>query len=115
VADPLNYYRFHGATVRSNSSDKALHIIEPLQVLRWIVKQGALSQSQVEKVYESQTGAWIPVVMSRCTPLALKWTILRHVWALDPHLIQRAVRPIRRIVRLKFGAAGATSTPSGRS
>jgi glycosyltransferase involved in cell wall biosynthesis len=98
LCEPLNYYRFHAATVRSNSSDKALHIIEPLQVLRWMVKQGALSRTDVEKVYEAQAGAWIPVVMSPSTPSALKWTILRHVWGLDPHPVRRAARPALRTV-----------------
>jgi glycosyltransferase involved in cell wall biosynthesis len=111
LAEPLNYYRFHGATVRSNSADRALHIIEPLQVLRWIVRQGALPRSQVEEVYQAQAGAWIPVILSRRTPLALKWTILRNVWALDPYSIRRVVRPALRMMRLKFGAAGATSAP----
>jgi len=102
LCEPLNYYRFHGATVRSNSSDGALHITEPLQVLRWILKQGVLPQSHVEKVYEWQACMWIPAVMSLRTPLALKWTILRHAWALDPHPIRRAVRPALTMVRLRI-------------
>ena len=102
LGEPLNYYRFHESSVRSKSKKRAVDVTEPLQVIRWILQRVPLPESAVEKIYQAQAACWVPLVISTHVPLGLKWTILRHARALDPHPIRSAIRPGLAAIRLKF-------------
>jgi glycosyltransferase involved in cell wall biosynthesis len=102
VSEPLNYYRFHEASVLHKSRRGAVDVIESLQVVRWILDQATLSRSVLERVYKAQADGWVPAVMSMHFPLHLKLAILRRVRAIDPHPIRRMVRPALRAIHRKF-------------
>jgi glycosyltransferase involved in cell wall biosynthesis len=92
VCEPLNYYRFHAGTVRSKSHEEALHIVEPLEVVRSIVESGALRRSDVRNVRDAQAALWVPLVVSSKTPLRVKWIALKRAHALDPYAVHRVLR-----------------------
>ena len=101
VAEPLNYYRFHDASVRSGSKQIGADVTEGLRVWRWIEDQAARPECVLESS-DPQADFWVPAVMSMRVSPSLKLAILRHVWEADPHPIRNAVRPLLRTLRLKF-------------
>jgi glycosyltransferase involved in cell wall biosynthesis len=104
LGEPLNYYRFHDASVRSLSRKSALDVVEFLQVIRWILDQVTPTHAVLRKLCQRQAGFWVPAVMSTHVPFALKLTILRNVRAIDRHPIRRAVRPALQIFRRNAAA-----------
>ena len=93
LGEPLNYYRSHERSVRSESRKGALSVAEDLQVIRWIMNQVTPSDKVREKLCQRQVGFWVPAVMSRHVPFAVKRSILKNVMAIDPRPIRRAARP----------------------
>ena len=91
VAEPLNYYRLHGTSVRSWSKEVGVWATEGYQVWQWI-------QHQLDFPAEF----WVPLVLSTRVPLFVKRDILKRAWAVDLHPVRNALRPALRIVRLKF-------------
>lgn len=102
LGDPLNYFRFHDASVRNKSALIKTNVVEPLHVIRWILGEVTPSKTVLEKLYEVTSNMWVPFVMSAHAPLALKRSILRDARAIDPHAIRRAVRPAWTTIQRKF-------------
>ena len=101
VSEPLNYYRYHAASVRNTMSD-ALIIAEQLEVIRWILdrvtpQKAALRRARVEAGY-----SWVPALMSTRVPRDLKRRILNSVRAVDPHPLLRTIGPTLLTLRLKL-------------
>lgn len=102
VAEPLNYFRFHDASVRSKSEQMKEDFVEHLQVVRWVLGQVTPAETVLRKLYEEQSDGWVPLVMSAHVSLDLKRAILRSVREIDPHPIRRVVRPALATVKFKF-------------
>ena len=102
VAEPLNFFRFHEASVRSTSKYEARDVAERLRVTRWIVEHVTPTDAVREKLCEMYSFYWVPAIMSMHVPPELKWSILSDVKAIDPHLLRRVVRPAFMTLRLKF-------------
>jgi hypothetical protein len=111
LGEPLNYFRTHAASVRSKSSKQALDAAEYLQVIRWIMEQVMPAEPVLKRLCRMQACFWVPALLSTRVPLSLKWSILKNVWAVDPHPIRRSVRPAIRTIREKLFRHGS-STPS---
>jgi glycosyltransferase involved in cell wall biosynthesis len=90
VAQPLNYYRFHENSVRSLSKAEGVWATEGDQVARWILSH----------IFHADY--WVPLVLSSNTSLSEKRQLLRRAWAVDPHPIRNAIRPILLTFGLKF-------------
>jgi glycosyltransferase involved in cell wall biosynthesis len=103
ISKPLNYFRFHGASVRTMSEHDGRNVAEYLRVIRWILSQVTPTDATLEEIYDSEAGRWVPALMSLHVPLRLKLTILENACAIDPHPVRRAVKPLFATVRLKFG------------
>lgn len=101
ISEPLNYYRFHEATVRGSNTD-AFIVSEQLEVIRWLLTRITPSQRGLEKACRDRSYIWVSSVMSLRVPLRLKIRILKSVLAVDPHPFRRAVEPALRTVRLKM-------------
>ncbi len=101
LSEPLNYYRFHDATVRNRISG-ALIIKERLQVVRWILDRVTPTKAALEKACADASQRWVPEVMSLHVPLGLKLKILKSAAAIDPRPIRRAVRPALLTVQRKL-------------
>jgi glycosyltransferase involved in cell wall biosynthesis len=101
VSEPLNYYRYHAASVR-NTMSGALVVAEQLEVIQWILervtpKNAALRRARVEASY-----GWVPALMSTHVPRDLKSRILNSVRAVDPHPSLRTIGPALLTLRLKL-------------
>jgi glycosyltransferase involved in cell wall biosynthesis len=101
LSEPLNYYRFHDATVRNRMSG-ALIVTERLQVVRWILDRVTPTKAALEKACMDASDRWVPEVMSIHVPLGLKLKVLKSAAAIDPHPIRRALRPALLTVQRKF-------------
>jgi glycosyltransferase involved in cell wall biosynthesis len=101
VAEPLNYQRYHGANVQTNTSAKVV-TAENLEVVRWILNQVAPAEDVLQEVFEMQAGSWVPALLSAHVSLRSKLTILRSVRAVDPHPVRRALRPALLTVQRKL-------------
>jgi glycosyltransferase involved in cell wall biosynthesis len=92
VSEPLNYYRKHGQTVRSQVS-AARVICEELTVVRWIIDRVTPSKAALAKAGRVASPRWVPVVLSGRTPPELRREILKSARVLDPHPYRWALRP----------------------
>jgi glycosyltransferase involved in cell wall biosynthesis len=99
ISRPLNYYRFHGSSLRTKTSRKSVSVSESLQVVRWILERITLSEAELVKVYEAHAAGWVPAMLSTRIPLSTKSKILRHVRAIDPHPLRRVASPAIETVR----------------
>lgn len=89
IAEPLNYYRFHDASVRTRSKLSGVWNAEGSQVGRWI-------RNQIDFPAEY----WVPLLLSSYLPISAKRKILRRAWEVDPHPIRSALRAaFRKICR----------------
>ena len=100
LGEPLNYFRFHGQSVR-DTSGLILHALESLQVSRWIMNQVAPSDEAHEKMHVRHAKLWVPALLSAHVPFRMKWQILREVRAIDPRPLYHAIRPTLVTFRLK--------------
>jgi glycosyltransferase involved in cell wall biosynthesis len=102
VSEPLNFFRFHDATVRTKTSQTNVDVMEHLEVVRWI-----LTHVDLPKAVRSRTGLlvanmWVPAVMSLHVPWAIKKSILRRVREVDPHPIRNSIGPALRTIQRKL-------------
>ena len=102
LGEPLNYFRFHDASVRKKTELARADVPEHLQVSRWVLDRVTVSDEVLEQICEDKADLWVPTVLSFHVPLRLKLTILEDVRAIDPHPIRRALRPLLTTLRLKF-------------
>lgn len=102
VGEPLNYYRFHTATVRTTSIRGAQDVREHLQVIHWILDRVTPTDDELERICEKQAGSWVPAMMSLHVPIGRKRAILRDVRAIDPHPVRSALLPALLTVRQKL-------------
>jgi glycosyltransferase involved in cell wall biosynthesis len=102
VADPLNYFRFHEASVRSTSTQDSRDVAERLRVIRWILERVTPTDAARERLCQLYSFYWVPAIMSRHVQPDLKRSILSDVRAIDPHVLRRLVRPAFTTLRLKF-------------
>jgi glycosyltransferase involved in cell wall biosynthesis len=102
VAEPLNFFRFHEASVRSKSTQDSRDVAEHLRVIRWISDQVAPTEVVREKLCEMYSFQWVPAIMSTHVPPDLKRSILSDVKAIDPHVLRRVVRPALMTLQLKL-------------
>jgi glycosyltransferase involved in cell wall biosynthesis len=102
LSEPLNYHRSHGASVRSKSLQGRLDVVERLQVIRWILGQVTQTEDARERLCQTLSADWVPVVLTRHLPLSQRWAILRNARAIDPHAIRRVVGPAFAVMRRKI-------------
>ncbi|MGB6877086.1 MAG: glycosyltransferase [Candidatus Acidiferrales bacterium] len=102
VGEPLNYFRFHSASVRSKTSRMNVDVIEHLKVIRWLLNQVTPPPEVLENVGQLVASMWVPAVMSFHVPLAVKRSIIQSVREIDPHPIANAVRPALVTIGRKF-------------
>lgn len=102
LGEPLNFFRFHDASVRNASKDGGQDVAEYLRVIHWLLGRVTPSEDVAEAMYTSEACRWVPAMMSMHVPLRLKLVILQNVRAIDPHPIRRMIRPAFETLRLKF-------------
>ena len=100
LAEPLNYYREHDATVRTRILT-GRGAGEHLDMVRWMLERVSPTKSVVEKAYSDASISWIPPVLNRRVPFGVRWSLLRRAMATDPQALRRLIRPVLATVRLK--------------
>jgi glycosyltransferase involved in cell wall biosynthesis len=101
VSEPLNYFRFHAASVRNKSSDGAVDVTEALQVIRWILDRVTPPDAVLQQTYRTHADLWVPLVLSPRVPASLRSEVLQRARAVDPRPLRRAIRPALMMARLK--------------
>lgn len=102
LAEPLNYFRFHDASVRSRTGQMNVDVVEHLSVIRWVLGQVTPTKIVMKKLGVSVANMWVPAVMSAHVPVGVKRAILKSVWQIDPHPIRNSVRPALKTIQRKF-------------
>jgi glycosyltransferase involved in cell wall biosynthesis len=101
-AEPLNFFRFHEASVRNKSIYEARDVAERLRVSRWILEHVTPTDAAREKLCQMYSFYWVPAIMSTHVPSDLKRSILSDVKVIDRHMLRRLLRPAFVTLRLKF-------------
>jgi hypothetical protein len=112
LGEPLNYFRFHGQSVR-DTSGLAVNAIESLRVSRWLINQITPSETVREKMCVRHAKLWVPALMSAHVPFGMKRQILREVRVIDPHPFRHAIRPAAVTFQLKLARHLAFFRPRG--
>jgi glycosyltransferase involved in cell wall biosynthesis len=102
LGEPLNYFRFHDASVRNQTELTTRVVPEHLQVTRWVLDRITVTDAVLEEICEEKADLWVPALMSIHVPLRLKLTIVENVRAIDDHPVRRALRPLLATLRRKF-------------
>jgi glycosyltransferase involved in cell wall biosynthesis len=102
VCEPLNYFRFHDASVRRKSTQGALNVTEALQVVRWILDRVTPQRAVLRETYKTCADLWVPWVLGPRVPPVLRAEVLRCAKAVDPHPFRRVIPPALVMIRLKI-------------
>ncbi len=97
IAEPLNYFRFHDASIRSQSNVTAANLTESFHVIRWVSQRITLADGALEEIRDEYAWLWVPALVSRI-PRPTKRMLLQQVRAFDPQLVRRSLRPALTIV-----------------
>lgn len=101
LSEPMNYFRHHSASVRARAESSNERDVEFLRLFRWMTGQVTVPERVREAICEREVSQWVGMMLSFRTPFALKQSVARDVWALDPRPVRRAVRPALTALRLK--------------
>ena len=99
--EPLNFFRFHDASVRNTSKYDGRDVAEYLKVIRWLLDQVTPSDEVLEAMRISAAGRWVPAVDEHARPSPTKLTILQNASVVDPHPLRRMIRPALETIRQK--------------
>ena len=96
LGEPLNYFRFHGESVRGKDEGLGLAAEESLYVVRWLLDQVSISDTSRGKLCQRLSDLWIPPVIRGHLPFVRRWAIVRNAMAIDAHALRRLARPASR-------------------
>ena len=102
VAETLNYFRMHEASVRNRFRLWHSGIVEWLKVARWVLDKAPPSDDFLADVYAYHANVWVPALLSMEVPWSVKGEIFRRARAIDPHPIRSAGRPALATVQRKI-------------
>jgi glycosyltransferase involved in cell wall biosynthesis len=100
VAEPLNYHRFHTASVTERSERNGVSAIEALHIVSWILERVDVDQAVRANVCEDLSHLWIPAVLNRRLPISLRWAILRDAAMIDHNVLRRLVQSTLTALRM---------------
>jgi glycosyltransferase involved in cell wall biosynthesis len=101
IAEPLNYYRQHAASIRYRSMD-ADCVLESLRVVRWLMDEVEPQTDAREKALNQLASVAVPLLMSNRVPAVTKREISDQLHTLDVRFWRRAILPALKTVGMKF-------------
>ena len=118
TGEPLNYFRFHEASVSSQSQSTRIDVAEHLQVVRWVLDRVTVPDAKLEAIRERKARLWIPSLLTLRMPLGMRRLILKNAIAIDPHAISKLVGPAimalgGKIRRVLFGVRAGQAFGKG--
>lgn len=104
VAKPLNYYRTHSTTVRSQSKTIGLETFERMRFFATVKDQVSASKALEEKIKNHLVNDWIVLFFARSKPLSLKDNLRLYQIAksYDPLIELRFLKQAAIYVSAKF-------------
>lgn len=102
VGEVLSYFRVHPQSVRNQMRVAREDTVEHLRVTRWVLDRVNVPESELQEIYRQKTVIWVPLMTSLKVPIALKRRLFKHVRAVDPHPVRRALGPALTELRLKL-------------
>jgi glycosyltransferase involved in cell wall biosynthesis len=123
VSEPLNYYRYHSASVRAKSARGALSLYESVHVMRWVVEQVPEARATVEGLRPYMARVGVPALMSSHVSRETKRRLYRELRAMDALSLGQVIGPVFEAIGLKIrrhwrgwmAHAGATRQAGGAS
>ena len=103
VGEPLNYYRYHDASVSEKNLrnlENGVWAAETTHVIAWILRRVTPEKAVLARVRDDAAYLWIPAVLNRRIPTSVRWGILRNAITIDRHAFRRLVRPTLTALRL---------------
>jgi glycosyltransferase involved in cell wall biosynthesis len=100
VGEPLNYYRFHDASVTEKSLRNGIWALEALHVVDWILQKVTLDETGRRKLGELLSHLWVPAVLNGRIPNSVRWRILRHAMSIDRRALRKLLRTALTFVRM---------------
>ena len=100
VGEPLNYYRYHDASVSRKNLQNGVWAAETLQVIVWILRRVTPDTFVLKKLRDEIADLWAPAVLSRRIPASVRRGILRDALIIDPHAFRRFPRSALTTLRL---------------
>jgi len=100
VGEPLNYYRFHDASVSEKTRRNGIWAAEALHVIGWILGRVRLDEATQAKLCEEVSYIWVPAILNRRIPGSLRWTMLKDARGIDRHVPRRLIRATVTALRL---------------
>jgi glycosyltransferase involved in cell wall biosynthesis len=100
AGQPLNYHRFHDASVTEKSLRNGVWASEALQVVDWILQKVTLDESVRRKLSDHLAYVWVPAVLNRRIPINLRWIILKNALRIDRQALRKLVHPALTALRL---------------
>jgi hypothetical protein len=92
VGEPLNYYRFHEASVSEKSRQNGVWAAETLHVSSWILQSLTPDEAALTKLCNDISPLWIPAVLNRRIRGSFRWAILKDAITIDRHALRKLVR-----------------------
>jgi glycosyltransferase involved in cell wall biosynthesis len=99
VGQPLNYCRFHDATVTARAKRLGVGTAESLRVARWILQRVTLEKSVYKRLCRGLPHWWVSVVLNPRIPFRLRSEILHEARMIDPYAPFRVMRPAASSLR----------------
>jgi glycosyltransferase involved in cell wall biosynthesis len=100
--EPLNYFRFHDKSVRSQCEEVGLDTAENLQVVRWVLTRVTPTEMVLKKARLQASVFWIPAVLNRRFQIRTRLRILRDALAIDPQAMRKLTPQALGMVQRKF-------------
>lgn len=93
LSEPLNYFRFHRASMRHQSSVTNSDLFEMFDVCRWVLgRVGRPRPDVIRRMSRQHAHIWVPALLSRRVSRQTKGEIMRHVRSFYPHPLWTAAR-----------------------
>jgi glycosyltransferase involved in cell wall biosynthesis len=92
LSEPLNYYREHDGSVRTQVQKRGLGAEEHLAMVPWLLERVTPTEATLGMAYSSASYSWIAAVLNWRVPLRRRWAILKSAMAIDPHALRRLIR-----------------------
>lgn len=100
VAEPLNFFRTHSASVRHTLRADVRPVEEGYEVLRFLLQHATLDADTQDRAFESRLDALLhALIKHRAVPLGRKWGLWRTAQSVDPALTRRLLNRLGRRLR----------------
>jgi glycosyltransferase involved in cell wall biosynthesis len=116
VGEPLNYYRYHEASVSEKNLrnlENGVWAAETVHVIAWILRRVTPEKAVLARVRDDVSHLWIPAVLNRRIPLSMRRRILTDALTIDSRAFRRMIPPtlsaLRSTLRRRWRSLRAAS------